>query len=58
MRDVRRWIDASGLQISFPVEMRTTRLTTSPWAEFQAMRERLDADRLFSNDYLRRVLGG
>ncbi|HEX2894337.1 MAG TPA: D-arabinono-1,4-lactone oxidase [Marmoricola sp.] len=116
LRTVRRWIDASGLNISFPVEVRTTpaddiALSTSSgraslylafhvnaqtdhtayfrgvedilrgydgrphwgklhtrtaadlapayprWAEFQAVRDRLDPDRLFSNDYLRRVLG-
>ena len=27
------------------------------WAEFQALRERLDPERRFSNDYLRKVLG-
>ncbi|HET8602983.1 MAG TPA: D-arabinono-1,4-lactone oxidase [Marmoricola sp.] len=27
------------------------------WGEFQALRDRLDPDRLFTNDYLRRVLG-
>ena len=27
------------------------------WAEFQALRDRLDPERLFTNDYLRRVLG-
>jgi L-gulonolactone oxidase len=28
------------------------------WAEFQAVRDRLDPDRVFENAYLRRVLGG
>jgi FAD/FMN-containing dehydrogenase len=28
------------------------------WSEFQAMRDRLDPDRLFTNPYLDRVLGG
>jgi L-gulonolactone oxidase len=27
------------------------------WAEFRAVRDRLDPDRLFTNAYLRRVLG-
>ncbi len=27
------------------------------FAEFTALRDRLDPDRLFANDYLRRVLG-
>jgi FAD-linked oxidoreductase len=116
LREVRRWIDASGINISFPVEVRTTpaddiALSTSSghasmylafhmndrtdhtayfsgvedimcrydgrphwgklntrtaadlepayprWAEFQKTRDRLDPDRIFSNDYLRRVLG-
>lgn len=116
LRDVRRWIEVSGHQISFPIEVRTTpaddiALSTSSgrestylafhmnaqtdhtayfagveeilrgydgrphwgklnsrtaddlapsyprWAEFQSLRDRLDPDRLFSNDYLRRVLG-
>lgn len=116
LRDVRRWIEVSGLQISFPIEVRTTpaddiALSTSSgrestylafhmnaqtdhtayfagieeilrgydgrphwgklntrtaadlapsyprWEEFQQVRDRLDPDRLFSNDYLRRVLG-
>jgi len=116
LREVRRWIERSGLQISFPVEVRTTpaddiALSTSSgresmylafhvnartdhaayftgvedvlrrydgrphwgklhtrtaedlepayprWKEFQAVRDRLDPDRLFSNEYLRRVLG-
>jgi len=116
LREVRRWIDRSGLEISFPVEVRTTpaddiALSTSSggasmylafhvnaridhtayfagvedilrrydgrphwgklhtrtaedlepayprWAEFQAVRDRLDPDRLFTNTYLRRVLG-
>ncbi|MGY2875162.1 L-gulono-1,4-lactone dehydrogenase [Marmoricola sp. URHA0025 HA25] len=116
LRAVRRWIDASGINISFPVEVRTTpaddiALSTSSarastylafhmnaqtdhaayfagveeilrrydgrphwgklhtrtaadlepayprWAEFRAARDRLDPDRLFANDYLRRVLG-
>lgn len=116
LAEVRRWIDASGIMISFPVEVRTTpaddiALSTSSgresmylafhmnaqtdhtayfrgvedilrgydgrphwgklhtrtaadlepayprWAEFQAVRDRLDPDRVFSNDYLRRVLG-
>lgn len=116
LREVRRWIDASGINISFPVEVRTTpaddlMLSTSSgrpsmylafhmneqtdhtayfegvekilrsydgrphwgklntrtaedlapayprWAEFQAIRDRLDPDRVFSNTYLRRVLG-
>jgi L-gulonolactone oxidase len=116
LREVRRWIDASDLRISFPVEVRTTpaddiALSTSSgrasmylafhvnaqtdhtayftgvedilrrydgrphwgklhtrtaadlepayprWAEFLALRDRLDPDRLFANEYLRRVLG-
>lgn len=116
LREVRRWIDASGLTISFPVEVRTTpaddiALSTSSgrasmylafhvnaqtdhtayftgvedilrrydgrphwgklntrtaadlepayprWAEFQKARDRLDPDRIFTNHYLRRVLG-
>jgi L-gulono-1,4-lactone dehydrogenase len=116
LREVRRWIDGSGLNISFPIEVRTTpaddiALSTSSgresmylafhmneqtdhrayftgvedilrgyagrphwgklntrtaadlapayprWAEFQTIRERLDPDRIFSNEYLRRVLG-
>jgi L-gulonolactone oxidase len=116
LRAVRRWIDASGLNISFPIEVRTTpaddialstasgrdsmylafhvnaqtdhtayftgvedvlrgydgrphwgKLNTRTaadlepayprWAEFQALRDRLDPDRVFSNEYLRRVLG-
>ena len=116
LRAVRRWIDASGLTISFPIEVRTTpaddiALSTSSgrdslylafhvnartdhtayftgvedvlrgydgrphwgklntrtaadlepayprWKEFQALRDRLDPERLFSNEYLRRVLG-
>jgi L-gulonolactone oxidase len=116
LREVRRWIDASDLRISFPVEVRTTpadditlssssgrdsmylafhvnaqtdhtayfagveeilrgydgrphwgKLNTRTaadlepayprWAEFQSLRDRLDPDRLFTNDYLRRVLG-
>lgn len=116
LAEVRRWIDRSGLQISFPIEVRTTpaddiALSTSSgrrsmylafhmnaqtdhrayfrgiedilvrydgrphwgklntrsaedlepayprWAEFQAVRDRLDPDRVFSNEYLRRVLG-
>jgi FAD-linked oxidoreductase len=116
LREVRRWIDDSGMNISFPVEIRTTpaddiALSTSSdresmylafhmneqtdhrayftgvedilrtyagrphwgklntrtaadlapayprWAEFQAIRDRLDPDRIFSNEYLRRVLG-
>jgi FAD-linked oxidoreductase len=116
LREVRRWIDASGLRISFPVEIRTTpaddlALSTSSgrdsmylafhmneqtdhtayftgveeilkrydsrphwgklntrtaqdlapayprWEEFQAARDKLDPDRVFSNAYLRRVLG-
>ena len=116
LREVRRWIDASGLRISFPVEVRTTpaddvALSTASardslylafhvnartdhtayftgvedilrrydgrphwgklhtrtatdlepayprWSEFQALRDRLDPDRLFANEYLRRVLG-
>jgi L-gulonolactone oxidase len=113
---VRRWIDASGISISFPIEVRTTpsddiALSTSSgrdsmylafhmnaqtdhtayfqgvedilrgfdgrphwgklhsrtaadlepayprWSEFTALRDRLDPDRIFANDYLRRVLG-
>ncbi len=27
------------------------------WKDFQAMRDRLDPDRVFTNDYLKRVLG-
>ena len=116
LRAVRRWIDASGINISFPIEIRTTpaddiALSTSSgrdsmylafhmnartdhtayfagvedilrgfdgrphwgklntrtaadlapsyprWAEFQAVRDRLDPDRVFSNTYLRRALG-
>lgn len=116
LRDVRRWIDASGINISFPIEVRTTpaddiALSTSTgrpsmylafhmnpqtdhtayfkgvedilrgydgrphwgklntrtaadleptyprWAEFQSVRDRHDPDRVFSNTYLRRVLG-
>jgi FAD-linked oxidoreductase len=116
LRDVRRWIDASGLHISFPIEVRTTpaddialstasgrasmylafhvnaqtdhlayfkgvedilrgydgrphwgKLNTRTaadlepayprWNEYQKLRDRLDPDRLFTNDYLRRVLG-
>jgi L-gulonolactone oxidase len=116
LREVRRWIDAAGIRISFPIEIRTTpaddlALSTSSgrdslylafhmnertdhlayftgvedilkrydgrphwgkvntrtaadlapsyprWAEFQAVRDRLDPDRIFSNTYLRRVLG-
>jgi L-gulonolactone oxidase len=116
LREVRRWIDASGLTISFPVEVRTApaddiALSTASgrestylafhvnaqtdharyfegvedilrrydgrphwgklhtrtaadlesayprWAEFQATRDRLDPDRVFANDHLRRVLG-
>ncbi|MCW2857450.1 MAG: L-gulono,4-lactone dehydrogenase [Marmoricola sp.] len=116
LAEVRRWIDASGIAVSFPIEVRTTpaddiALSTSSgresmylafhmnaqtdhtayfagvedilrahggrphwgklntrtaadlepayprWAEFQAVRDRLDPDRLFSNAYLRRVLG-
>lgn len=116
LREVRRWIDASGINISFPIEVRTTpaddiALSTSEgrasmylafhmnpqtdhtayftgvedilrtydgrphwgklntrtaadlepayprWAEFQDVRDRLDPDRVFSNEYLRRVLG-
>lgn len=116
LREVRRWIDASDLRISFPVEVRTTpaddiALSTASgrdsmylafhvnaqtdhtayfegverilrghdgrphwgklhtrtaedlapayprWAEFQALRDRLDPDRVFANAYLRRVLG-
>jgi L-gulonolactone oxidase len=116
LREVRRWIDASGMNISFPIEVRTTpaddiALSTSSgrasmylafhvnaqtdhttyfngvedilrrydgrphwgklhsrsaadlepayprWKEFQVLRDRLDPDRLFGNEYLRRVLG-
>ena len=116
LAEVRRWIDASGIRISFPVEIRTTpaddialstasgresmylafhtnaqtdhtayfkgveailrgydgrphwgKLNTRTaadlapayprWAEFQAVRDRLDPDRVFTNTYLRRVLG-
>ncbi|MBO9520501.1 MAG: FAD-binding protein [Nocardioidaceae bacterium] len=116
LRDVRRWIDASGIRISFPIEVRTTpaddlALSTSSgrdslylafhmnaqtdhrayfagvedilktydgrphwgklhtrtasdlapayprWEEFQAARDKLDPDRVFGNEYLRRVLG-
>ncbi len=116
LAEVRRWIDASGINISFPVEVRTTpaddiALSTSTgresmylafhmnaqtdhtayfkgvedilrahdgrphwgklntrtaadlepayprWAEFQAIRDRFDPDRVFSNTYLKRVLG-
>ncbi|MCZ4497877.1 MAG: FAD-linked oxidoreductase [Marmoricola sp.] len=116
LQEVRRWIDASGINISFPIEVRTTpaddiALSTSSgqesmylafhmnqqtdhqayfqgvedilraydgrphwgklntrtaadlepayprWAEFQAIRDQLDPDRVFSNEYLRRVLG-
>jgi len=116
LRAVRRWIDASGLTISFPVEVRVApaddialstasardsmylafhmnaqtdhtayftgvedilrsydgrphwgKLNTRTaedlapayprWAEFQAIRDRLDPDRVFQNAHLRRVLG-
>jgi L-gulonolactone oxidase len=116
LREVRRWMDSSGLEISFPVEVRTTpaddiTLSTSSgrpsmylafhmnaqtdhttyfagveeilrrfdgrphwgklhtrtaadlepayplWSEYQKVRDRLDPDRLFTNEYLRRVLG-
>ncbi len=116
LAEVRRWIDASGIMVSFPVEVRTTpaddialstasgresmylafhmnaqtdhtayfqgvedilrsydgrphwgKLNTRTaadlapayprWDEFQAVRDRLDPDRVFSNTYLRRVLG-
>jgi L-gulono-1,4-lactone dehydrogenase len=116
LREVRRWIDSSGLTISFPIEVRTTpaddiALSTSSgrestylafhvnqqtdhaayfkgvedilrrydgrphwgklntrtaadlepayprWSEYQKVRDRLDPDRIFANDYLRRVLG-
>lgn len=116
LREVRRWIDSSGLEISFPVEVRTTpaddiALSTSSgrasmylafhmnaqtdhtayfagveevlrrydgrphwgklhtrtaadlepayprWSEYQKVRDRLDPERLFANEYLRRVLG-
>jgi len=116
LAEVRRWIDASGIRVSFPVEVRTTpaddiALSTSSgrdsmylafhmnartdhtayfagvedilrgydgrphwgklntrtaadlepayprWAEFQEVRDRLDPDRVFTNTYLRRVLG-
>lgn len=116
LRAVRRWIDASGLTISFPVEVRTAPaddivLSTASerdsmylafhvnaqtdhttyftgvedilrehdgrphwgklhtrtaedlapayprWAEFTKVRDSLDPDRLFTNAYLRRVLG-
>jgi len=116
LAEVRSWIDASGIMISFPVEVRTTpaddiALSTSSgresmylafhmnpqtdhtayfkgvedilrgydgrphwgklntrtaadlapayprWEEFQGIRDRLDPDRVFSNTYLRRVLG-
>jgi L-gulono-1,4-lactone dehydrogenase len=116
LREVRRWIDSSGLTISFPIEVRTTpaddiALSTSSgrestylafhvnqqtdhaayfkgvedilrrydgrphwgklntrtaadlepayprWSEYQKVRDRLDPDRVFANDYLRRVLG-
>jgi FAD-linked oxidoreductase len=116
LAEVRRWIDASGIAVSFPIEVRTTpaddiavstssgresmylafhmnaqtdhtayfagvedilrahdgrphwgKLNTRTaadlepayprWAEFHAVRDRLDPDRVFSNTYLRRVLG-
>jgi FAD-linked oxidoreductase len=116
LAEVRRWIDASGINVSFPIEVRTTpaddiALSTSTgrastylafhmneqtdhtayfggvedilrtydgrphwgklntrtaadlepayprWAEFQAVRDRLDPERVFGNEYLRRVLG-
>jgi L-gulonolactone oxidase len=116
LREVRRWMDSSGLEISFPVEVRTTpaddiALSTSSgrasmylafhmnaqtdhtayfagveeilrrydgrphwgklhtrtaadlepayprWSEYQKVRDRLDPERLFANEYLRRVLG-
>jgi L-gulonolactone oxidase len=116
LRAARRWIDDSGLNISFPIEVRVTpaddialstasgresmylafhvnektdhtayftgvedilrsydgrphwgKLNTRTaadlepayprWSEFQDTRDRLDPDRIFSNDYLRRVLG-
>jgi L-gulono-1,4-lactone dehydrogenase len=117
LREARRWIERSGLNISFPIEVRTTpaddiALSTSSgrpsmylafhvnaqtdhaayftgiedvlrrydgrphwgklhtrsaadlepayprWKEFADLRDRLDPDRLFANEYLRRVLGG
>jgi L-gulono-1,4-lactone dehydrogenase len=116
LREIRRWIDGSGLNISFPIEVRTApaddlalstasgrstmylafhvnaqtdhtdyfngvedilrrydgrphwgKLNTRTvadlepayprWAEFATLRDRLDPDRLFANDYLRRILG-
>lgn len=116
LQEVRRWIDASGLSISFPIEVRTTpaddiALSTSSgrdsmylafhvnqqtdhtayfgavedilrgydgrphwgklntrtaadlepayprWKEFQVVRDRLDPERVFANEYLRRILG-
>ncbi len=116
LREARRWIDASGLSIGFPIEVRTApaddvALSTSygrpttylafhvhhqadharyfreieavmtahggrpHWGkmhtrdadylrgvyprfeEFLALRDQLDPDRVFANDYLRRVLG-
>lgn len=116
LQEVRAWIEQSGLQIGFPVEVRITPaddvpLSTSAgrdsmylafhvnsrtdhtayfagveevlrrydgrphwgklhsrtaadlepsyprWDEFRALRDRLDPDRVFSNGYLRRVLG-
>ncbi len=116
LREVRRWIDDSGINVSFPVEIRTTpaddlalstasgrasmylafhmneqtdhtayfagvedilkrydgrphwgKLNTRTaadlapayprWEEFQAIRDKLDPERVFSNTYLRRVLG-
>lgn len=116
LRAARRWIEDSGLTISFPVEIRVTpaddialstasgrdslylafhmnaqtdhtayfagvedvlrgydgrphwgKLNTRTaadlepayprWAEFQKVRDRLDPDRIFVNEYLRRVLG-
>ncbi|MFL6157520.1 MAG: D-arabinono-1,4-lactone oxidase, partial [Marmoricola sp.] len=115
LAEVRRWIDGSGINISFPIEVRTTpaddiALSTSSgrpstylafhmnaqtdhtayfkgvedilktydgrphwgklntrtaadlapayprWAEFAAVRDRLDPERVFANTYLRRVL--
>lgn len=116
LAEVRRWIDSSGIAISFPIEVRTTpaddialssssgrdsmylafhmntrtdhtayfrgvedilrgydgrphwgKLNTRTaadlapsyprWEEFQTIRDRFDPDRLFSNTYLRRILG-
>ena len=40
-----------------PAPPTTSRPAYPRWADFQAMRERLDPDRVFTNAYLDRVLG-